>query len=73
MRKAIVDKDPTYNREEIRANPIWERAFQLSEELNDVAPLGWGHYIPQASRELGKQVSPDHPDSAVVSPKRGKR
>ena len=38
-------KDPTYNREEIDANPTWQLAFTLSEIMNDRAPLGWGKYI----------------------------
>lgn len=44
--------DPTYNPEEINANPVWKRAFQLSELENDNAPLGWSKYIPQAQKEL---------------------
>lgn len=40
--------DPTYNREEIDANPHWKLAFVLSELGNDSAPLGWGEYIPAA-------------------------
>jgi hypothetical protein len=37
--------DPTYNREEIAANPTWELAWSLSEIQNDNAPIGWGRYI----------------------------
>ena len=37
--------DPTYDREAIRANPVWDLAFVLSEIRNDNAPLGWGTYI----------------------------
>lgn len=37
--------DPTYNREKIDSNPIWEAAFIMSECLNDSAPIGWGNYI----------------------------
>ena len=31
--------DPTYDRDEIRRNPVWELAFVLSEIQNDGAPL----------------------------------
>lgn len=41
--------DPTYNKEEIAANPVWELAFSLSEIENDIAPIGWGRYISTAS------------------------
>jgi hypothetical protein len=37
--------DPTYDREQIRANPIWDLAFVLSEIQNDAAPMGWSKYI----------------------------
>lgn len=37
--------DPTYNSEEINANPVWQLAFTLSEIQNDNAPLGWSKYI----------------------------
>lgn len=37
--------DPTYDREQIDANPTWKLAFVLSEIQNDNAPLGWGKYI----------------------------
>jgi len=37
--------DPTYVKEQIRANPVWDLAFVLSEIMNDRAPLGWGEYI----------------------------
>lgn len=37
--------DPTYNKEEINNNPVWELAFTLSEIRNDNAPIGWGLYI----------------------------
>ena len=40
--------DPTYIREEIRANPVWDLAFVLSEIQNDGAPIGWGRYIGAA-------------------------
>ncbi len=45
--------DPTYNQDEINANRVWKRAFQLSEIENDFAPLGWSSYIPRAAKELG--------------------
>ena len=37
--------DPTYNRKEIKQNPVWETAFIMSECLNEGAPLDWGRYI----------------------------
>lgn len=40
--------DPTYVRELIDANPVWELAFTISEIENDNAPLGWGRYIYRA-------------------------
>lgn len=40
--------DPTYDKEEIRANPEWYLAFVLSEILNDGAPIGWSKYIGTA-------------------------
>lgn len=38
--------DPTYNMDEIRANPEWHIAWAISEGLNDNAPIGWSRYIP---------------------------
>lgn len=40
--------DPTYHRESIDANPVWELAFIISEIQNDNAPIGWSEYIPLA-------------------------
>lgn len=37
--------DPTYDRKEILANPVWDLAFVLSEIQNDAAPVGWSKYI----------------------------
>ena len=37
--------DPTYDRKQIDANPVWQLAFLLSEIQNDNAPLGWGKFI----------------------------
>jgi hypothetical protein len=37
--------DPTFVREEIEANPVWQLAFSLSEIQNDNAPIGWSRYI----------------------------
>ena len=37
--------DPTYNMDEINADPVWQLAFSLSEIDNDNAPLGWSKYI----------------------------
>lgn len=44
--------DPTYDQNLIDANPIWKRAFYLSEQHNDLAPLGWHSYVSQAKLEL---------------------
>ncbi len=44
--------DPTYRKEDIDANPIWKRAFYLSEMENDNAPIGWSNYIKQAAEDL---------------------
>lgn len=44
--------DLTYNVDEIRANPIWDLAFVLSEIKNDDAPLEWSMYIPLAKTLL---------------------
>ena len=49
--------DPTYDREVIRKNPIWNEAFILSEVLNDSAPLRWGRYI-YAAEELARNRPP---------------
>lgn len=40
--------DPTYQREQIAANPEWDLAFVLSEIQNDEAPIGWSRYISTA-------------------------
>lgn len=40
--------DPTYVKKDIEANPVWQVAFDLSEILNDRAPLGWSRYITTA-------------------------
>lgn len=40
--------DPTYNRKNIDANPVWYLAFVISEIKNDNAPIGWGQYITLA-------------------------
>jgi hypothetical protein len=37
--------DPTYDKELIKADPVWYLAWVMSEIENDVAPLGWGRYI----------------------------
>lgn len=44
--------DPTYNTEEINKNPVWKKAFELSEQKNDNAPIGWSLYIPEAEKAL---------------------
>lgn len=38
-------QDSTYDTEIIKANPIWELAFTISEIDNDQAPIGWNRYI----------------------------
>jgi hypothetical protein len=40
--------DPTYVQEDIKANPVWELAYTLSEIDNDNSPIGWGKYISMA-------------------------
>ncbi len=45
--------DPTYNKSEIKNNPVWDIAFILSEIMNDNAPIGWGKYILTAQCLLG--------------------
>lgn len=37
--------DPTYIKAEIEKNPLWKLAFDISEVLNDRAPIGWSKYI----------------------------
>jgi len=51
LTKWELESDPTYCRTEINKNPIWRRAFELSEKHNDSAPIGWGKYIKQAEAE----------------------
>jgi hypothetical protein len=46
-------EDPTYNRREIDSNPIWKLAFEISEQKNDMAPLGWSRYIAEAKMQIG--------------------
>lgn len=41
-------QDPTYDQEEINANPAWQLAFSLSEIENDNAPIGWSKHISTA-------------------------
>lgn len=52
--KAGPMPDPTYVRELIDANPIWRRAWELSELFNDNAPIGWSAFIEQAETEAAK-------------------
>jgi len=47
-----MKSDPTYDPAEIQANPVWERAFRLSELENDYAPLGWSQYLERAEQQL---------------------
>lgn len=44
----MILNDPTYQRDKIKANPVWELAFTLSEIENDNAPIGWSSYIGKA-------------------------
>lgn len=53
----LANGDPTYVRAEIEDNPIWRRAFQLSELENDNAPIGWGAYIKRAYQEMQSEAS----------------
>ena len=46
--------DPTYNKTEIDANPIWKLAFWMSEVDNDNAPIGWYKYNILATFLLSK-------------------
>lgn len=41
-------QDPTYDKIEINANPVWQLAFSISEIQNDNAPIGWSKYISLA-------------------------
>ena len=47
--------DPTYDKAVIDKNPIWKLAFHLSEMENDIAPIGWSRYIPEAEEALRKK------------------
>lgn len=38
-------KDPTYNINEIKSDPILYAAWIMSECLNDSAPIGWHKYV----------------------------
>ena len=49
--------DPTYDKKEIEANPVWHLAWFISELVNDLAPVGWGRYI-KIARALYK-----HPEA----------
>jgi hypothetical protein len=53
--------DPTYNQEEIKANPVWARAFYISEMENDLAPIGWSNYISRAKKEIEESQSKTRP------------
>jgi hypothetical protein len=46
--------DPTYNRDEIDANPMWKLAWLISEIENDNAPIGWGQYVYLAKVLMSK-------------------
>lgn len=46
--------DPTYNRDIIRSNGVWEIAYIISQMLDDNAPIGWSKYIPLAEEVVNK-------------------
>ena len=46
--------DPTYDKEVIDANPVWELAFMISEMTNDNAPIGWSDNIMLAGMLIDK-------------------
>ena len=46
--------DPTYDKEVIDANPVWELAFMISEMTNDNAPIGWSGNIMLAGMLIDK-------------------
>ena len=56
--------DPTYVKEEIAKNPVWQLAFDLSEIENDGAPIGWGRYIWKAECLLALYDMKRKPKSA---------
>jgi len=45
-------QDPTYDREVISKNGIWNIAFTISEMVNDMAPIGWSKYVPIAEKTV---------------------
>ena len=47
--------DPTYNIDEIKANPIWYSAWIMSEWFNTNAPIGWSAYI-SCAESIRKKV-----------------
>jgi hypothetical protein len=59
--------DPTYQQDQIDANPIWRVAFILSEILNDNAPIGWGGYIYAAERLNKALTYADTPAPELVA------
>jgi hypothetical protein len=65
--------DPTYDQKEINANRVWKRAFQLSEQENDFAPLGWSKWIPRAARELNASRDEAYGKTKPVFPTPGTR
>lgn len=46
--------DPTYDKEVIDRNGVWKIAFTLSEMVNDMAPIGWSKYVPDAEEAVKK-------------------
>lgn len=60
--------DPTYDSVAIEANPVWSRAFLLSERENDSAPIGWSRYIGRAQKELEAETQAQAAQDADVAP-----
>lgn len=48
--------DPTYNAKEIEADPVWKRAFEISEMENDHSPLGWSRLIFREPRSKSEEA-----------------
>ena len=63
--------DPTYNQEEIAANPEWQIAFSLSEMMDDEAPIGWSKYIFAArgllaNYDIKRKQPPNNPNEGEL-------
>ena len=46
--------DPTYDKKVIEQNGVWHIAFIISEMVNDMAPIGWSKYAPEAEEAIKK-------------------